>query len=69
MRLTDLFSGKKKALEQQVEDLKSALEECNTRLAEKQEHINTTNAYWKKKLKEQQIANAVTKKPGRPKNS
>jgi hypothetical protein len=69
MRLTDLFSGKKKALEQQVEDLKSALDECNIKLAEKQEHINTTNAYWKKKLKEQQIANAVTKKAGRPKNS
>jgi len=69
MRLTDLFSGKKKALEQQVEDLKSALDECNIKLAEKQEHINTTNAYWKKKLKEQQVANAVTKKPGRPKNS
>jgi len=69
MRLADLFSGKKKALEQQVEDLKSALEECNIKLAEKQEHINTTNAYWKKKLKEQQVANNVTKKPGRPKNS
>ena len=69
MRLADLFSGKRKALEQQVEDLKSALEECNIKLAEKQEHINTTNAYWKKKLKEQQSANAVSKKPGRPKNS
>lgn len=63
MNLKDLFSGKKKALEQQVDDLKLALEECSGKLAEKQEHINTTNAYWKKKLKEQN----VTTKPARSK--
>jgi peptidoglycan hydrolase CwlO-like protein len=63
MNLKDLFSGKKKALEQQVEDLKSALEECSSKLAEKQEHINTTNAYWKKKLKEQTTTKPARSKP------
>jgi len=55
MSLLNLF-GKSKALQQEVESLKTALEECSGKLAEKQEHINTTNAYWKKKLKEQQMS-------------
>lgn len=59
MSLLNLF-GKSKALEQEIKNLKTALEECSGKLAEKQEHINTTNAYWKKKLKEQQMGD---KKP------
>jgi len=35
-----------------IKDLEEQLAECSTKLAEKQEHINTTNAYWKKKLHE-----------------
>ena len=61
MSLLNLF-GKSKALQQKVEELETALEECSGKLAEKQEHINTTNAYWKKKLKEQQMNNG-DKKP------
>jgi len=61
MSLLNLF-GKSKALQQEVESLKTALEECSGKLAEKQEHINTTNAYWKKRLKEQQMA-SLEKKP------
>ena len=49
----DLFGRKKvKALEKQLEEAYSALLECNGKLVEKQDHINTTNAYWKKKLRE-----------------
>jgi hypothetical protein len=66
MGLLNLF-GKSKALQQEVETLKTALEECSGKLAEKQEHINTTNAYWKKKLKEQQMSGE--KKPKAKKNS
>jgi peptidoglycan hydrolase CwlO-like protein len=39
-------------LEQRVKDLTLQLNECNNKLVEKQEHINTTNAYWKKKMHE-----------------
>lgn len=62
MNLKDLFSGKK-GLQKEIDNLKVALEECSGKLAEKQEHINTTNAYWKKKLKEQSTAT----KPARSK--
>jgi t-SNARE complex subunit (syntaxin) len=49
----DLFNRKKvKELEQQVKDLTLLLNECNNKLVEKQEHINTTNAYWKKKMRD-----------------
>ena len=45
----DLFGRKAK---KQVEELQTALKECNEKLIEKQEHINKTNAYWKKKVKD-----------------
>ena len=41
-----LFSGRK------IKHLEEQLKECSEKLAEKQEHINTTNAYWKKKVHE-----------------
>lgn len=44
-----LFSGRK------IKHLEEQLKECSVKLAEKQEHINTTNAYWKKKLHEEKI--------------
>jgi uncharacterized coiled-coil protein SlyX len=54
MDFRNLFSGKKRQqeLEIEVKTLKEALSECNCKLAEKQEHINTTNAYWKKKMRD-----------------
>lgn len=36
----------------QNEELKVMLKECSDKLNEKQEHINKTNAYWKKKMRE-----------------
>lgn len=49
----DLFGKKKIAnLENEIKYLKSMLNECGEKLTEKQEHINKTNAYWKKKLHE-----------------
>lgn len=36
----------------QNEELKAMLQECSEKLNEKQEHINKTNAYWKKKMRE-----------------
>lgn len=52
----DLF-GKKKIneLEEEVKRLTLLLNECNNKLIEKQEHINTTNAYWKKKMRDLSI--------------
>ena len=48
--IKDFFKGgEAKTLKKDLEDLKTALTECNERLAEKQEHINKTNAYWKRK--------------------
>lgn len=44
-----LFISKKKLLEQ-LQEAKLQLEECNNEVLKKQEHINTTNAYWKKKM-------------------
>jgi hypothetical protein len=36
----------------QNEELKNMLTDCSQKLVEKQEHINKTNAYWKKKMRE-----------------
>jgi hypothetical protein len=44
-----LFTNKNKLLEE-LQKTKLELEECNNKLLEKQEHINQTNAYWKKKM-------------------
>lgn len=45
-----LESKKLKTLEQENESLQQKLNDCSEKLAEKQEHINKTNAYWKKKM-------------------
>lgn len=42
--------NKKEKLEKEISFLKSELENCDKKLKEKQEHINKTNAFWKKKL-------------------
>jgi hypothetical protein len=55
MRLRDLFSGKTKALELDIKELQEALENCNAKLIEIQEHINQTNSYWKKKMREKSL--------------
>lgn len=47
---SNLFKCKK--LEQEVIQLRQALNECNNKILEKQEVINKTNAYWKNKLRE-----------------
>lgn len=44
-----LFTSKKKLIEQ-LEKTKTELTECGNKLVEKQEHINSTNSYWKKKM-------------------
>jgi len=44
-----LFTSKKKLI-QQLEKAKTELSECGDKLIEKQEHINQTNSYWKKKM-------------------
>ena len=44
-----LFTSKKK-LVAQLEKTKIELNDCGSKLLEKQEHINATNAYWKKKM-------------------
>jgi hypothetical protein len=47
----DLFGKKKIAnLENEIRYLKDMLHECGMKLTEKQEHINKTNAFWKKKV-------------------
>ena len=43
----DLFGRKAK---KELVEAKAALKECSEKLIEKQEHINATNAYWKKKM-------------------
>jgi len=47
-----LFNGlfKSTQLKKELKDTKAALAECNDKLVERQEVINQTNAYWKKKL-------------------
>jgi peptidoglycan hydrolase CwlO-like protein len=53
MGIIDLFgSSKVKELEKENQELKEKLSECSDKLIEKQEHINKTNAFWKKKLRE-----------------
>jgi peptidoglycan hydrolase CwlO-like protein len=47
-----LGSNKVKDLEQENNELKEQLNECSEKLLEKQAHINKTNAYWKKKMRE-----------------
>jgi peptidoglycan hydrolase CwlO-like protein len=44
-----LFTNKKKLIEE-LEKTKKELSECGNKLVEKQEHINATNSYWKKKM-------------------
>jgi transposase len=44
-----LFTSKRKLI-QQLEKTKAELNECSGKLVEKQEHINQTNSYWKKKM-------------------
>ena len=47
----NLFKKKKKdSLEEEVKELRTMLEECKAKLHEKQEHINQTNSYWKRKM-------------------
>ena len=45
--IKNLWNGSKD-LKKQIEEMKVALDECGSKLVEKQEHINTTNAYWLK---------------------
>lgn len=45
-----------------IKQLEEQLEECGNKLSERQEVINQTNAYWKKKLYE-----ATKKKTVKPK--
>ena len=55
--------SKLKELEETNKQLKQALEECSSKLAEKQEHINATNAFWKKKLRDEKSKKPIVKKP------
>lgn len=51
----DLFGKKKIAeLTKNLEEAQRALLICSDKLVEKQEHINKTNAYWKKKMRDLQ---------------
>lgn len=43
-----LFKSNK--LKEELAETKTALAECNDKLLERQEVINQTNAYWKKKM-------------------
>ena len=52
MNLKHLFGPYIKNLEKECNDLKKEVSDIRMKLAEKQEHINTTNKYYKKKLKE-----------------
>jgi len=54
----DLFGRKSKILEKQLQEAQEALKECNEKLIEKQEHINKTNAYWKKKMRDMKAKKA-----------
>jgi hypothetical protein len=49
----NLFKKKQtQELEKENEQLKEQLADCSKKLLEKQEHINKTNAFWKKKMRE-----------------
>jgi hypothetical protein len=58
-----LFSGlfKNKNLKKELEEVKTALVKCNDKLIERQEVINLTNAYWKKKLHASKVKKNSTK--------
>jgi hypothetical protein len=58
--ISSVFTGKSKLLKE-LEKVKSDLEECSNKLLEKQEHINQTNAYWKKKMHETKSKKPVKK--------
>lgn len=46
-----IFQGRgKEELEKEVKELTEKLVVCKEKLGEKQEQINKTNAFWKKKL-------------------
>jgi hypothetical protein len=45
-------SAKEVELLKENEQLKLKLEECSEKLEKRQEDINKTNAYWKKKMRE-----------------
>ena len=44
--------NKTEDLEKENEQLKEQLADCSKKIIEKQEHINKTNAFWKKKMRE-----------------
>lgn len=48
--ITKIFKVRK--LEKELEQAYVALKECNGKLTERQEVVNQTNAYWKKKMHE-----------------
>ena len=58
--ISSVFTGKKQLMKE-LEETKEALKECNGKLLEKQEHINQTNAYWKKKMHENKVKKSVKK--------
>ena len=61
-QMIDLFGKKKiKDLKQKLEETQLALADCGEKLLEKQEHINKTNAYWKKKMREVEGKNSRSK--------
>lgn len=44
-----IFTSKKRLIED-LEKTKLQLDECSREILKKQEHINSTNSYWKKKM-------------------
>jgi len=58
--ISSVFTGKKKLMKE-LDNTKEALKECNSKLLEKQEHINQTNAYWKKKMHESKSKKPIKK--------
>ncbi len=51
--ILEIFKSKKtKELEKENQELKNKLSECSDKLIERQEVINKTNAFWKKKMRE-----------------
>lgn len=54
--ILEIFKSKKtKELEKENQELKNKLSECSDKLIERQEVINKTNAFWKKKMREANI--------------
>lgn len=67
--LSILFKKRQQEIDRLVKEvlhLKSQVDECSSKLALKQEQINKTNAYWKKKLRGE---NSDTKKSSFKKNN